>query len=159
WARGMDAAHEIRPLAMPKPRPPVTARPKSLSFTEVETLIRDPYAIYARKVLRLEPLALIAEPADAALRGQLIHEALHQYTSRYPDHLPNSAVDELLRMGRDVFAPHMKEADVAGFWWPRFRRIAPWFVAQDRELRQATVRAMSEVQASFEFLIAGEPFK
>jgi len=159
WARGIDGAPEMRPIAMPKPRPPVTARPKSLSFTEVETLIRDPYAIYARKVLRLEPLPGIAEPADASLRGQLIHEALNRFTSSYPDRLPDDPAGELIRIGRAVFAPHVNEADVAGFWWPRFLRIAPWFVAQDHDLRQGTIRALSEVPATWGFLIGGEPFK
>jgi ATP-dependent helicase/nuclease subunit B len=40
------------PEKRPSPRPPVAARPRSLSVTEIKTLIRDPYAIYARHVLR-----------------------------------------------------------------------------------------------------------
>jgi len=41
------------PEPRPAPQPPVALRPDALSVTQVETLIRDPYAIYAQKVLRL----------------------------------------------------------------------------------------------------------
>ncbi len=46
----------------PAPIPPSAAVPRSLSVTEVETLVRDPYAIYARHVLGLDPL----DPIGAA---------------------------------------------------------------------------------------------
>ena len=45
----------------PSPRPPVSARPRALSITQVETLITDSYAIYASKILAL----VGAEPAAA----------------------------------------------------------------------------------------------
>src|SRR5439155_6112987 len=106
WARGLDAAPEFRPIEMPRPKPPVASRPRSLSFTEVEKLIRDPYAIYARKVLRLDPLPGIAEPADAGLRGQLFHDALNRFAQAFPDRLPEDAAGELIRISREVFAPY-----------------------------------------------------
>ena len=45
----------VAPGAAPGPAraaPPVEARPRRLSVTEIETWLRDPYAIYARHVLR-----------------------------------------------------------------------------------------------------------
>ena len=59
--------------------PPVGARPKRFSVTEVETLIRDPYAIYAKKILRLEPLPELSSQERHALRGTVIHDALDHY--------------------------------------------------------------------------------
>ncbi|MFL5260770.1 MAG: double-strand break repair protein AddB [Hyphomicrobiales bacterium] len=158
-ARGLGIAPAFAPIEMPRVRPPLEARPKQLSFTEIEVLIRDPYAVYVRKVLRLEPLRAIAENADAALRGQLIHEALSRYGSAHPGHLPENAAFELTRLGQEVFAPYMAEPDVAGFWWPRFRRIAPWFVEQDRELRRGVASLFSEVSAEIELDVKGAPFK
>src|SRR5207244_1609471 len=37
-----------------RPRPPLAARPRQLSVTQIETWIRDPYAIYARYILHLK---------------------------------------------------------------------------------------------------------
>ena len=49
-ARRLDApAASVPPAPRPAPRPPVAARPAELSVTQVETLVRDPYAIYARQ--------------------------------------------------------------------------------------------------------------
>ena len=61
WQGLLDAPRDIRPVSPPAPRPPLGARPRRLSVTQVETWMRDPYAIYARHVLRLRAL----EPIDA----------------------------------------------------------------------------------------------
>ncbi|MBP0651996.1 hypothetical protein J8J40_33540, partial [Mycobacterium tuberculosis] len=55
WAAALDRPAGVpTPIARPAPAPPVAHRPKRLSVTEIETWIRDPYALYARHVLRLE---------------------------------------------------------------------------------------------------------
>src|SRR5688500_15024762 len=44
WARALDEpAAPAKPVARPRPRPPVDMRPTSLSVTEIEQLLRDPY--------------------------------------------------------------------------------------------------------------------
>jgi ATP-dependent helicase/nuclease subunit B len=73
--------------------------------------------------------------------------------------LPEDAAGELIRIGCEVFGPHMSEPDVAGFWWPRFMRIAPWLTDEDRALREGILRVASEVPASYEVLVKGESFK
>ena len=65
--RSAGAAREIK---RPLPRPPVDLRPTSLSVTKIEILRRDPYALYAEKILDLIPLDPIArrrvQPTQAA---------------------------------------------------------------------------------------------
>ena len=46
--------------------------------------MRDPYAIYARRVLRLEALEPIAADPGAAERGQFIHQALDAFVKPTP---------------------------------------------------------------------------
>ena len=53
----------------PEPRPPLEARPRRLSVTEIEDWLRDPYTIYAKHVLQLQPLDAIDTPPGAADRG------------------------------------------------------------------------------------------
>ena len=78
-AQAFDAAPATNPAKRPSPRPPVTARPKKLSVTEIKTLVRDPYAIYARHVLKLRPLDPLRPEADPRLRGVVLHEILEVY--------------------------------------------------------------------------------
>jgi ATP-dependent helicase/nuclease subunit B len=151
WARDFDRPRGDRRVAMPRPRPPVSARPRSLSITQVEKLMRDPYRIYAEKVLRLMPLAPIGAAADLGLKGSLIHDAFNRFASAYPVMLPDDAEGELCRIGREIFAPYFSDADVSGFWWPRFERIVPWFIAEERQLRQGLVRLHAEVAAAHQF--------
>ncbi len=49
----IDRAEGYWPLPPPEPRPPLAARPRKLSVTQIETWLRDPYAIYARHILGL----------------------------------------------------------------------------------------------------------
>src|SRR5690606_7502215 len=54
WAAALAATGSEEFAPRPNPEPPLEARPKRFSVTEVETLRRDPYAIYARKILKLQ---------------------------------------------------------------------------------------------------------
>ena len=57
WARARDA-WPIRGSRMraPEPRPPLALRPRKLSVTRIERWIANPYAIFARRILKLEAL-------------------------------------------------------------------------------------------------------
>ena len=48
-------------------------------MTEIETWLRDPYAIYARHVLGLAALKPLDEATDAADYGTLVHAGLHRF--------------------------------------------------------------------------------
>ena len=52
-ASSIDPTPSREPIKRPEPKPARDARPTSLSVTEIETWLRDPYSIYARHILRL----------------------------------------------------------------------------------------------------------
>lgn len=136
-ARQLDQPRTVRRIARPNPKPPVAARPQRLSVTAVETWQRDPYAIYARYVLGLNALADLDEAPGAAERGTIIHKALDDYTREVSaTGLPPDPEGRLLAIGREAFAPWWHDPAVQAVWWPRFRRIAAWFVAADDARRR-----------------------
>lgn len=159
YAHAIDEPERVQPVQPPEPRPPVEARPRTLSVTQVETWMRDPYAIYARHILRLEPLDPIAADPGAAERGQFIHAALDAFLRARPGPLGEDALGELLRLGREAFGPLLEtQPDVWAFWWPRFERIAGWFVALERE-RRLTIRTLAtEVRGRLELAGPAGPF-
>ncbi|MDO8423861.1 MAG: double-strand break repair protein AddB [Parvibaculum sp.] len=144
WAQSLDAASDVSPIDKPAPRPPLDKRPTKFSVTEIETLIRDPYSIYAKHVLRLKPLDAIDESIAAAERGTIIHEALELFVRAYPETLPENAYEELIRLGREAFAETIDRPNVATFWWPRFERIAEWIVEFETKHREAVTKAHEE---------------
>ncbi|MDP6882691.1 MAG: double-strand break repair protein AddB [Rhodospirillales bacterium] len=159
WWSGLDGVAEPRPVAPPAPCPPVAARPRRLSVTAVETWIRDPYAIYARRVLGLKPLdPLDAEPG-AAERGTIIHEILERFVAAYPTDLPDDALEKLVAIGDEVFNHSLARPGLRAFWWPRFRRIARWFVEFERRQRAAGLAvAATEVDGMIEIAGPAGPF-
>jgi ATP-dependent helicase/nuclease subunit B len=153
WRRMLDTPPpgEWRRTEQPRPRPPVVVRPRRLSVTQIETLIRDPYAIYARYILGLRPLDPIDEAPDAAARGSFIHAALEEFLETHPDTLPRDAERRLLTIGAAHFAPWQDRPGLRAFWWPRFERIARWFVEAETARRQTLAQTWSEISGKMEF--------
>jgi ATP-dependent helicase/nuclease subunit B len=140
WDREIAGAGEAgRTLEPPHPVPPVEARPRKLYVTSVEKWLRDPYSIYARYCLGLEPLKPIDADVDAIERGNLFHAALEAFATEFPRTLPHDAEVLLVEIGRELFAPYMARSAVAAFWWPRFVEVAHWFVANERIRRAAGI--------------------
>lgn len=131
-------------IGEPLPCPALALRPKRLSVTEIETLIRDPYTIYARHVLKLRPLDPIGEEPSGAERGTAIHDALARFVDEGIDPSSPDALDRLLDFGRDAFAPLQAFPDVAAIWWPRFERVARWFLTWEGSRRPAIAASFTE---------------
>ncbi|USG61329.1 double-strand break repair protein AddB [Sneathiella marina] len=128
WQRLLDQPDAYEPCFAPRPTPPVTARPRRLSVTRIEKWIKDPYSIFADAILKVRPLADIAEDPGAADRGNFIHAALEKFVRSYPDAMPLDAEAKLLEIGRETFGDVLSYPAVWAFWWPRFEKIAHWFV-------------------------------
>src|SRR3546814_13086980 len=80
-----DAAIRSEP---PMPRPPVEARPRSLYVTDIQTWVREPSAIYAKRILRLRRLDPVHPPPDARRSGNMIQDGLARVIKMLPDVLP-----------------------------------------------------------------------
>ncbi|MBT7527625.1 MAG: double-strand break repair protein AddB, partial [Rhodospirillales bacterium] len=158
-ALGIGTAEQSRPA----PKPPVSARPRRLSVTQIETLQVNPYAIYARHVLELKPLDGIDADAGAAERGSFIHLALQTFVETWPKEMPpgglEGAVDVLKEIGHDVFAPLRATPGFYALWWPRFERVAVWF-AEHEIIRRAMLSPLgTESWGTLEFETSNGPFK
>ncbi|MCO6386907.1 double-strand break repair protein AddB [Aliihoeflea sp. 40Bstr573] len=147
WARQLDEGPEVPFARRPEPKPPVDWRPKRFSVTEIETLRRDPYAIYARQILRLQPVDPLLRDPGAAERGTLFHEILHGFAVAAIDPFSPDATAELLRIGREEFDKATLPADVDAVWWPRFQKMAGRFVGWER-LRLGVTHRFAEARAA-----------
>jgi ATP-dependent helicase/nuclease subunit B len=159
WATALDEAGTVTPFKKPLPRPPVAARPQKLSVTRIEKFIRDPYAIYASAILKLEPLPELSAKPNAALRGSLFHEALGDFFKQYPGPLPEEAVEKLMAFGRKHFEPYNDNAEISGFWWARFKRVAHWIIENEPALRGNATWIIAEVSGALEFPVGDSKFK
>jgi ATP-dependent helicase/nuclease subunit B len=143
-------------LAPPQPKP--EKRPTSFSVTQVQKLISDPYAFYAREILKLEPLKSVGAANNAADRGTLIHDAIDLFTKRHPGPLGDNALENLLACGQETFSQAADDKQLHGFWWPQFKRIADWFIQEERKLREDVARQIAETRGQASFTLAGESY-
>jgi ATP-dependent helicase/nuclease subunit B len=146
WAQARNSIQHRRSLKPPEPRPPVMTRPRKLSVTAVELWIKNPYAIFARHILELEPLPELGQRPNAALRGGIVHEALSRFSKRYPERLPEDIAKELLATAKTVLAEYTGDARIAAFWVPRFVRFAQWFADTEPARRSGVVHSLAEIR-------------
>jgi ATP-dependent helicase/nuclease subunit B len=136
WARQLDIpeARELRPK--PEPRPPAAARPRQLSISDIATLIADPYAIYARKILRIAELDPIDEESDPSLFGDIVHAGLHKFFAANPDFDAPDAAHNLTRDLQVAMRAERPRAALQHWWEARLERIAGWIIEAERDRRR-----------------------
>jgi ATP-dependent helicase/nuclease subunit B len=157
-ARTLDRADHV-PIRAPAPKPPRAARPNYLTVTDVEHWLRDPYTIYAKHVLRLSPLDGVNTPPGARDRGNLIHNAIGDFTQKFAEALPPDALTELLRLGSERFRPLEDFPEARAFWWPRFLRVAAWFVGWDAARRAGLDRSRAEIRGEITIPLGEKNFR
>lgn len=134
-------AAAVAPEPRPAPNPPADARPSRLSVTDITSLIRDPYAIYARHVLRLKRLEPLRARPDPRLRGEILHAVAHRFVSQSDfSALPDDLTAALLSLSSATFHDACPWPEAALHWQARFARIAAAFVRQEVR-RQAGIAA------------------
>lgn len=142
WARALDRHPQAIPCERPGPRPPVTARPRSLSVTKISEWLQDPYGIYARAVLRLEKLDPLEKVPDAATRGTVLHRILLRFVEAHPNDLPADAAAVLENIAQAEIAALGVSPAAWSFWWPRFKRLCTAYLQHETTWRcEACTRA------------------
>jgi ATP-dependent helicase/nuclease subunit B len=136
------------PAPRPEPKPHRRLRPKDFSVTEIDTLRRDPYAIHARRILGLEPLADLTRAPDAAERGTLFHAILAEQVRLGLDPDRADAEDALLALARRHFDAEHLEPGIDAVWWPRFRAAVPAIIAFERERKAASAGRKAELASA-----------
>jgi ATP-dependent helicase/nuclease subunit B len=103
--------------------------------------VRDPYAVYARHVLRLRRLDPPGREADALARGTALHAILEAFLEATPDALPDDAAAILADEAARILAAVPWPA-VRAVWSARLARVAPWLLATEAE-RRARARPLA----------------
>ena len=94
WVRALDQpADGPRPVRPPRPCPPVALRPRRLSVTEIETWLRDPYAIYARHVLSCGAASRWMRRRTPRITARWCMRGLHHFLAEFGARWPADAPD------------------------------------------------------------------
>lgn len=154
-AAAVDLAPPVEPARRPSPRPPMAMRPGRLSVTEIRTLIRDPYAVYARHILRLRPLDPLRPEADPRLRGIVLHDILERFLRR-----GGSDRAALLQVTDEVLAETVAWPLARIVWAARIGKVADDFLSYSAD--NGGVPVLLEEKgavrlADLDFTLTGKP--
>lgn len=138
----MDTPERINPAARPEPRPPVSARPKRLSVTRIDTWLTNPYGLYAEKILELSPLKPLSQTLDAAARGTIVHRAVEKWNALPPESA--SAAHFVAIAQEDISALDLPLTSWA-LWEPRLRRAGEWLTEQKASWHQSWQPGQTEI--------------
>ncbi|MCH2037657.1 MAG: double-strand break repair protein AddB [Rickettsiales bacterium] len=122
WSHYLNTPTDAVYLKPPAPCPPIEARPKKLSATDIDLLIKNPYALYAKKVLILRKLQPIGEALDASDFGNLVHDILYRFCIQ-----SNNSFDELMRLTHEALNIFHHSPNVYAIWLPKLESIMQWF--------------------------------
>ncbi|MGB7334814.1 MAG: double-strand break repair protein AddB [Salaquimonas sp.] len=150
-----QARHPEPPLKRPAPKPPVSTRPKRLSITEIETWIRDPYAIYAKHILKLRKLPPLIREADPALRGTIYHNTLASFITCWPGPIDDQAKAKLSEIADREFSSHNLPAEIKAVWRPRFDAVGEGFLNWQKERWEKIRSSHCEIDLASEIEATG----
>ncbi len=153
----LDIKQEER-LKRPAPTPDVRLRPRRLSVTEIETWLRDPYAIYAKHVLKLRPLDALDEAIGPLERGTALHKALELFIRDVKGALPDNALDRLVALADEVFEQAGIPKAALALWRPRFEGAARGFIKFEQQRRAGIATSHLEIKGTLaigDFTLSG----
>jgi ATP-dependent helicase/nuclease subunit B len=147
--RALDDPGAPHPVERPAPTPPAKQRPNRIRVTDVDRLKADPFAFYAKAILKLTAEDPVDADHSAAWKGTAVHEALQawlQHDNCEPDKLRPRA--ELL-LQDEAIHPMLR-----ALWAPRLLEAIDWIAELERK-NQAEGRRPLAAEATGEAQVAG----
>lgn len=150
WTKFLDQPKgAAQPVSAPKPTPPLAWRPKSISITDVEYWLKDPYEIYAKRILKLRKIVGLEEDRSASIFGNVVHEGLKKAYQQvgWEENTVKQCMIQALEERRDII-PSMRE------WWrSRILKIAQWVFTEEQKRRSQKNfgHVYSEISGSYDF--------
>lgn len=138
---------DVRLASRPNFAPPIDARPSHFSVTEVERLRRDPYALYAKKTLRLAPLDPLTRDPDAATRGTLIHKILEEMTVQNLNYGSETIETNVANVVNSVFENAQLPEDIEIIWRARFNALIDDLIIWEKGRDALGVKRFAEIGA------------
>ncbi|MBR2922792.1 MAG: PD-(D/E)XK nuclease family protein [Alphaproteobacteria bacterium] len=148
-AKLLDKESGYYKIEAPCPKPPVSARPRKMSASAFEKLLRDPYGVYAEYILKLKPLEALNKEKDMRDFGNLVHNVLEEFNKAYPSCLPENTADVLIKMVRKAFAKSDMQKEKLSFWVPKAEKMMAWVAKEEESYRHEVEKVNNEVWGSF----------
>lgn len=136
---------DVKAAPRPSPCPPVSTRPRRFRITDISHLLRDPYAIYAREILRLTPIDPLIMNADARIKGTAVHEVMERLIQDRIDPAAPDAKAQLLEISQQVLTQHCPWPTARVLWQAQMQRNAATILTAEAARRQRSSQIFAEI--------------
>jgi ATP-dependent helicase/nuclease subunit B len=149
-AAAIDSPHgPPNPVDRPAPNPPLDARPKRIAVTDLDRLQADPFAFYAKAILRLRPLDPVDADHSAAWKGTAVHQILEEWYKQ-----DDCDPETLLGRARALIEGDAIHPMLRALWQPRLIEAIKW-IAELEARHQSEGRRPTAAETWGETDIAG----
>ncbi|KJS26738.1 MAG: hypothetical protein VR75_06585 [Hyphomonadaceae bacterium BRH_c29] len=149
--RGANTLEDFSAEPVPRRRP--HGWPQRMSVTRIDTLQRDPYAIWAENVLKLDRIDPMNAELGPAPRGTAIHKALEVFED---EGAPKTAAHLVSLLTENLSAAGEPEPVLAARR-AVLEQMANWYLGWRSE-RRVDGKPKLEVKGKLDFEISGMPF-
>ena len=105
---------------VPTANPNVNHRPISLSATQINLLINNPYEFYLKYILKIYSLEDLQPKFSQQHFGIFVHNMLQKYFSH------NYELEQFIKYAKKQFNNYLLLPNTWAFWWPKFLHIMQW---------------------------------
>ncbi|MDB5413122.1 MAG: double-strand break repair protein AddB [Rubritepida sp.] len=149
WAPLLDLPNRVQPCGRPAPNPPAEARPDRLTVSDVATLLADPYAFHAKRILRLSPLDPLEQEPGAADYGNLIHAAIHRFLTTLPRPWPGEEAAEAIweTAAQKALDEAALRPAIAALWTTRLARVGAFIRGIEARQQPGLLASWAELRA------------
>jgi ATP-dependent helicase/nuclease subunit B len=126
----IDASETLEPAPPPAPSPPIEARPKRIAVTDLDRLKADPFAFYAKTILRLRPEEPVDADHHAAWKGTAVHKVLEDWFKEDGCDPAKLKARAEAMVADDTIHPMLR-----ALWSPRLMEAVEWIAAESAKDR------------------------
>lgn len=144
WARALDRPEAYAPANRPAPAP--RDRPSEIWVTEVDRLKADPFAFYAKRILKLRRLDPVDADPTPAWRGSAVHAVLEQWLKE-----DDCDPEKLRPRAEALLAGAAAHPLMRAFWQPRLMEAIDFIATEvEKDRTQGRRPLAAELQGGCE---------
>lgn len=140
-------SYHMQKVEIISPNPPLNARPSRFSISDIGLLKNNPYAFYAKKILKLHELC--SGSADSR-RGNYVHSILEEFFKS-----GGKSTSELLQISQKMLLKKGISQSDFGIWFFRLKKIFEFVVANinNQAIYNAEIKGECSIGTNPEFSI------
>lgn len=139
WVRLINYPQTFIKYNAPSVKPPVTIRPSKLSVTQIEKLMRDPYSIYASKILKLKPLEPIDKKPNQLEFGNIVHDIIDTFNNSYAEIKEHQYYQKFIDIGEQKLKSLESNPIIHKLWIPRLNKMAEYLAKYESTSRKSHI--------------------